>query len=193
MREAIAVDADPALGMIQPPTGGEVADQARQQAADELRHWGRVHLVLLAGCFVGAVVACGIAAPPMRIGERCRSGDLTVEMEVGSTDTCSDALARSVHFRAQYNARFGGQDLVRIPVRYRAAERLDIPGYDGWNITGHTYDDAIDLAKGHFEGLPHELNHVRTGLGHEGWCIDYEPWSEAVLGIDQRSYLGCAP
>jgi hypothetical protein len=166
--------------------------QARRQPADELRYWGRVHLVLLTGCCVGAFIACGIAAPPMKVGERCRSGDLTVEMELGSTISCSDALARSVEFRAEYAARFGGHDLTGIPVRYRTSEHLDVPGYEGWNITGCTYDDAIDLANGHFEGLPHELNHVRKGPGHAGWCVDYEPWSEAVLGIDQRSYLGCA-
>jgi len=166
--------------------------QTCRQPLDELRHWGRVHLVLLAGWCVGAAVACGMGAPPMKVGERCSSGDLVVEMELGSATRCSDALARSDQFRAVYGARFGAQDLAGIPVRYRVTEFLNIPGYEGWNIIGHTYDDAIDLANGHFESLPHELNHVRTGPSHDGWCKDYEPWSEAVLGIDQRSYLGCA-
>lgn len=37
----------------------------------------------------------------------------------------------------------------------------------------------------------HELNQVRVGPGHEGWCREFEPWSEAVLGVDERAYLGC--
>ena len=57
--------------------------------------------------------------------------------------------------------------------------------------TGRTYADAIDLARFDWAELPHELNHVRVGPGHEGWCLDFEPWSEAVLGIDEGAHLGC--
>jgi len=58
-------------------------------------------------------------------------------------------------------------------------------------VSGHTYENAIDLARTALETFPHELNHLRSGRGHDGWCADFEPWSEAVLGISQRSYLGC--
>jgi hypothetical protein len=141
-------------------------------------------VLLLAGCGFGK-------APTIKVGARCAKAGLTIEVEEGSPLDCGELLAASLEYRAEYEARFGRQDLSDYVVRFRAADVLSIPGYGGWNITGHTYDDVIDLAGGHADDLPHELNHVRMGPGHAGWCFDYEPWSEQVLGINQRNYLGC--
>ena len=73
-------------------------------------------------------------------------------------------------------------------MRVRAKDELT---HTGPGVVGSTSADAIDLGVDHIGAFPHELNHVRTGSGHAGWCIDFEPWSEEVLGINARTYLGC--
>jgi hypothetical protein len=95
-------------------------------------------------------------------------------------------LKEAQGYRALYESRFGHLDLTGIPVRYRAAIYLD-----GDSHSGMTYVDAIDIAVTGRAGLPHELNHVRTGPSHEGWCLDYEPWSKTILGLDESAYLHC--
>jgi hypothetical protein len=138
----------------------------------------------------------------MKVASTCADGALTVELEAGhfmltgspaaNAGIC-DAIRSIVStYRDEYELRFGHQRLTRSPVRIRATEDLRATGIQAsYVVTGHTYDDAVDLAQSAWESLPHELNPVRTGPGHAGWCADYEPWSEEVLGIDQRSYLGC--
>ena len=131
--------------------------------------------------------ACGTAAPPMQIGARCQRGDLRLEVEEGvPLPGCNELLAITVAYREAYEAEFGHLDLSGVRVRFRASVFVMDGGF-----TGHTYSDAIDIGQHQWQDVPHELNHVRTGPGHDGWCLDYEPWSEAVLGIDQRAYLGC--
>ena len=116
---------------------------------------------------------------------------LTEDPQTNST-VCDGIRMTLSHYRDEYGLRFGRQDLRDIPVRIRATEDLRTIGIESpFMVSGHTYDDAIDLAQSEWSALPHELNHVRTGSGHSGWCVDYEPWSEEVLGIDQRSYLHC--
>ena len=70
-------------------------------------------------------------------------------------------------------------------VRVRAMDELT---YVGPGVVGSTWADAIDLGVDHIRAFPHELNHVRTGSGHGGWCIDFEPWSEEVLGISEKGH-----
>ena len=155
----------------------------------------RILLTLVGGWLC---VACGRSpAPPMAVAVRCTVGDLTVEIERGSAvlevmqtqeDSCLSTLHTLAFLRGLYQDRFGRQDLTDSRVRVRARDELtDI----GPGVVGSTWADAIDLGAVHLGAFPHELNHVRTGSGHTGWCIDYEPWSETVLGIDARTYLGC--
>src|SRR5262249_48466797 len=126
------------------------------------------------------------SAPEIRIRESCQEGDLKVEVEGQHPISCRELLRVTLNYRAEYEARFGRQDLTGRPVRYRDADLVDRDSH-----TGRTYPDAIDLARFEWGELPHELNHVRAGPGHDRWCEDFEPWSEAVLGIDERAYLGC--
>ncbi|HET9035341.1 MAG TPA: hypothetical protein VFN45_04025 [Myxococcaceae bacterium] len=148
-------------------------------------------------------LACGVrSAPPMDVGESCARGDLRVQVAaehprltgVPELDAqwCAELLATLEQYREAYEARFGHQQLAHIPVRIQAVDDLRSVGAKGpYALSGATYADAIDLALNGIGSFPHELNHVRSGPSHDGWCIDYEPWSEAVLGIDQRSYLKC--
>lgn len=145
-----------------------------------------MRLTLLALLLAG----CGAVAPPMEVAERCAAGDLTVEVERGSSAVCAQELVGLSAVRDLYQERFGHLDLTGIRVRVRATDYVPMP--DGrLDVAGATWVDAIDLAANHTPGLGHELNHVRTGTGHAGWCIDFEPWQEQVLGYESRSYLGC--
>jgi hypothetical protein len=148
-------------------------------------------------------LACSMgSAPPMSVGAACAEGDLKVEIAVGHSllsgdqdtdgERCGGVAEALEEYRREYERRFGRQQLAGIPIRIHEVDDLRSIGVEGrFPVSGHTYDDAIDLARDALEAFPHELNHVRTGAGHDGWCIDYEPWSEEVLGINQRGYLGC--
>ncbi|HZJ55123.1 MAG TPA: hypothetical protein VFD38_13365 [Myxococcaceae bacterium] len=161
--------------------------------------------VSLLALFMGwGSLACGVrSAPPMTVGVACVRGDLRVEIAAGHPKLtgvpdadarwCTELAATLAQYRAAYEERFGHQELVGIPVRLQAVDDLRSIGAHGrYALSGATYADAIDLARNGIESFPHELNHVRTGPSHQGWCVDYEPWSETVLGIDQRGYLGCS-
>jgi hypothetical protein len=143
--------------------------------------------ILAVGIFI-FVWACGPSnAPPIQVAETCTTGDLTIEVEAGGAGpSCADLTLISQQLRAAYEERFGHQNLDGIRVRFRGEVFIDRESH-----TGHTYADAIDLGSHQWDDLPHELNHVRTGAGHTGWCLDFEPWSEAVLGIEERAYLAC--
>ena len=153
-------------------------------------------LLTLAGGWL--CVACGPSpAPPMAVAVSCTVGDLTVEIERGSAklevmqtreDSCLSTVHTLAFLRGLYEERFGRQDLTDWRVRVRAMDELT---HTGPGVVGSTSADAIDLGVDHIGAFPHELNHVRTGSGHAGWCIDFEPWSEEVLGINARTYLGC--
>ena len=172
----------------------------------------------------GSLLATGcgfLPAPAMTVGVTCQHGDLTLQLEQGypgtgadglaTADDCQRALDALDGYRAEYEARFGVQDLGNRPVRLRTATDLTMTTdalnkYASLNdcylsgsppgqcsiISGNTYADSIDLARNNLLSFPHELNHVRRGLGHSGWCIDYNPWSISVLGWDQSGYLGCS-
>ena len=157
-------------------------------------------LALAVGC---GSLACGLgSAPPIDVAAACSRGDLTVQIEAEHPLLAGDATADAQrcatvaetlgHYREEYELRFDHLELNHIPVRLRVAMDLRTTGVESqFAVSGHTYGDAIDIAGTMLESFPHELNHVRAGSGHDGWCIDYEPWSEAVLGINQRGYLGC--
>lgn len=144
--------------------------------------------------------ACAGSLPeptPMQVGERCAVGDLTVELEDGYSGAshCPTLAAFARIMEDEYDAHFGHQGPVTVRLRNTKDLQTDGDGQDfapGWFVTGTTFEGGvIDIALGQLRALPHELNHVRTGAGHGGWCADFEPWSEQVLGINQREYLGC--
>ena len=160
----------------------------------------RLQLTALVGGWL--CIACSPGAPPMQVAATCSSGDLTVQIEAGhfllsedprtASAVCEGIRMMLVSYREAYAVRFGNQDLRGIPVRIRSTDDLRTTGIESpLGVSGHTYGDAIDLAELAWNSLPHELNHLRTGPGHTGWCADFEPWSEEVLGINQRSYLHC--
>ena len=93
-----------------------------------------------------------------------------------------------VEYRATYEERFGPVDLNGRVVRIRAEA---IPDSDGLAHRGMTYSDTIDLQSDNFNAFPHELHHLEVGRGHSGWCVDFEPWEEQTLGVEERAYLGC--
>lgn len=140
----------------------------------------------------------------MVVGASCARGDLRVQIAAGhpkltgvpelDAQWCLEQAATLVQYREAYEERFGHLQLGHIPVRVQAVDDLRSVGAKGpYALSGTTYADAIELARNGIGSFPHELNHVRAGPSHDGWCFDYEPWSEAVLGVDQRSYLGCGP
>lgn len=158
--------------------------------------------------------ACGEASPstssPMQVGAGCPFGDTSLQLEEGHSlldpgtrpavwqsltpdEVCQHIVSDWLQlYRDEYEVRFGHIALSDRVVRLRKTSDLRKTGLESDDaISGHTYSDAIDLGADGSDSLPHELNHVRTGSGHDGWCIDFEPWSEQVLGINQRVYLGC--
>jgi hypothetical protein len=160
------------------------------------------------------LAACGEASSstssPMQVGAGCPFGDTSLQVEEGHyllAPASTVAVWRSLTpqqvcqrivsdwlqlYRGEYEVRFGQIVLSKRVVRLRKTRDLRDTGLEGdYEIGGHTYSDAIDLGAESTASLPHELNHIRTGSGHSGWCIDFEPWSEQVLGINQRVYLGC--
>jgi hypothetical protein len=90
-------------------------------------------------------------------------------------------------FRARYEQRWGALALDGWTVRIRTAAT-----FSGDHL-GTTWTDSrtIDLVDSQWVILPHELNHVRTGSSHDGWCAEFEPWEETELGYNERGYLGC--
>ena len=152
-------------------------------------------------------------APAMSVAVECQLGDTVFQIEAGhwlldpekTTPGLKGAAPEHVcreivelwlqPYREEYEARFGHVSLTEHPVRLRSAQDLrqspGFPDHVDFSVGGHTYADAIDLAGGNFGSLPHEMNHVRAGAGHAGWCDDFEPWIESVLGMNQREYLGC--
>ena len=161
-------------------------------------------------CSVFLAACDGESSLPIQVAAACPFGDTRLQIEAGHylldpvtttpewrnvspEQVCQGVVSSWLQpYRDEYEARFGHVVLSERVVRLRKESDLRNTGLQADDaIGGHTYSDAIDLGAGSSDSLPHELNHVRTGSGHEGWCNDFEPWSEQVLGINQRVYLGC--
>lgn len=139
------------------------------------------------------LVGCGGSiAPPMTPAAQCKSSTgITIQLEsvpAGTNGLCAWTATMVDGLRARYEERWGALALDGWAVRIRTS--ADFSG----DHLGTTWPDSrtIDLVDGQWIVLPHELNHVRMGEGHSGWCAEFEPWEEAELGLNERAYLGCS-
>ena len=150
-------------------------------------------LLLLAG-------ACGVAPPDISIQAACRLGTVPVLIEDGlvlngsSEATCHTYATILGQYRTTFEESWGPVALQaeQWTLRVRAGATVDAIGHTG--VTYH-HDRVVDIAADAFETFPHELRHVQLGRGsddHHGWCSNFAPWEERVLGVDERGYLGCS-
>jgi hypothetical protein len=153
---------------------------------------------------VAACAGCGVAAPEIATAGRCNLGTLplltiplVIEEGVAVRDSPGTACQAYASILVEYRDTFvewWGQVALHEEgwtVRVRAGAAVDAAGHTG--ITYH-YSRVVDVAEGALETFPHELRHVQLGRGsddHHGWCSNFAPWEEEVLGVNERAYLGC--
>jgi hypothetical protein len=140
---------------------------------------------------------CGVAAPDIEVADRCNLGSIPVLLEQGvaasaSLDCASYASALG-EYRQTFVESWGAVALEeeQWTLRVRAGAVAVPAGHTG--VTYH-HSRVVDIAEAALETLPHELRHVQLGRGsddHHGWCSNFAPWEERVLGVDERAYLGC--
>ena len=129
----------------------------------------------------------------------CALGNVPVQVEAGVSVRGSDAtVCRAFaavlgEYRTTFEESWGVVALQeeQWTVRVRAGDSVDAEGHTG--VTYH-HSRVVDVAEQVPETFPHELRHVQLGQGsddHHGWCDGFAPWEERVLGVDERSYLGC--
>lgn len=154
----------------------------------------RLAVLVLAGC-----AGCGVAAPDMDVAASCSLGTVPVLLERGVTapasrgDPCRTYASILGEYRDTFVEQWGAVALQQEQwtVRMRAGGLADGAGHTG--VTYH-YSRVVDIAEAALETFPHELRHVQLGRGsddHHGWCSNFAPWEERVLGVDERAYLGC--
>ena len=154
----------------------------------------RLAAFCLAGC-----AGCGAAAPDIDVATSCRLGTIPVLLEAGVTaptstgDTCRTYASVLGAYRETFVEGWGPVELQeeQWTVRVRSGEVVDAAGHTG--VTYH-HSRVVDIAEAALETFPHELRHVQLGRGsddHHGWCSNFAPWEERVLGVDERAYLGC--
>jgi hypothetical protein len=148
---------------------------------------------------VAACAGCGIAAPEIDTVGRCNLGTVPLLIEQGVTvrgspaSVCQAYASILTDYRDTFVEWWGPVALHEEDwtVRVRAGAAVDAAGHTG--ITYH-YSRVVDVAEGALETFPHELRHVQLGRGsddHHGWCSNFAPWEEEVLGVNERDYLGC--
>ncbi|HET9037089.1 MAG TPA: hypothetical protein VFN45_12825 [Myxococcaceae bacterium] len=148
---------------------------------------------------VAACAGCGIAAPEIDTAGRCNLGTVPLLIEKGVTvrgspaSVCQAYASILTDYRDTFVDWWGPVALHEEDwtVRVRAGAAVDAAGHTG--ITYH-YSRVVDVAEGALETFPHELRHVQLGRGsddHHGWCSNFAPWEEEVLGVNERDYLGC--
>lgn len=141
--------------------------------------------VTLVGC-VGAP-----EMPGMAVATQCTSSTgITIQLESvpsGTFRLCEWSALMVDGLRARYEERWGALALDGWTVRIRQAATFS---GDHLGTTWHE-TRTIDLVGGQWIVFPHELNHVRMGSGHDGWCAEFWPWEETEFGFDERGYLGC--
>ncbi|MGZ6027912.1 MAG: hypothetical protein ACXWK5_00730 [Myxococcaceae bacterium] len=156
------------------------------------------HRINLLGWLVVAA-GCGVSAPDIPLAASCTAGTIPVQLEQGvavhgsPASVCQAFAQVLVEYRATFEADWGGVPLQeeQWTIRVRVGSTVDADGHTG--ITYHR-SRIVDIAEGSPETFPHELRHVQLGPGsddHHGWCRNFEPWEERVLGVDERTYLGC--
>lgn len=149
---------------------------------------------------LGMSGGCGVSAPDIAVAALCAAGTVPVQIEQGvsfrgSPETvCRVYAGVLAEYRTTYEEGWGTVPLdeEQWTVRVRAGDTADRDGHTG--VTYH-HSRVVDIAEQSPETFPHELRHVQLGRGsddHHGWCTGFEPWEERVLGVDERTYLGCA-
>lgn len=133
----------------------------------------------------------------MDVAARCRLGSVPVLIEQGITSSASmdcGTYATSLgEYRETFVDSWGAVALEeeQWTLRVRAGAVADAAGHTG--VTYH-HSRVVDIAEAALETFPHELRHVQLGRGsddHHGWCSNFAPWEERVLGVDENAYLGC--
>jgi hypothetical protein len=133
----------------------------------------------------------------MDVAARCRLGGIPVLIEQGVTSSASIACGTYASILGEYRETFvdswGAVALEeeQWTLRVRAGAVADSAGHTG--VTYH-HSRVVDIAEAALETFPHELRHVQLGRGsddHHGWCSNFAPWEERVLGVDENAYLGC--
>ena len=143
---------------------------------------------------------CGVAAPEIDVAASCALETVPLLIESGVTspspngDTCRTYASILGEYRDTFVEGWGLVELQeeQWTVRVRAGSLADGAGHTG--VTYH-YSRVVDIAEAALETFPHELRHVQLGRGsddHHGWCSNFAPWEERVLGVDERAYLGCS-
>lgn len=154
----------------------------------------RLPALLLAAC-----AGCGVAAPEINTAARCNLETVPVLIEEGVTPrdsaaiTCLTYASALEDYRDTFVEWWGPVALQeeQWTVRVRAGAAVDAAGHTG--ITYH-HSRVVDVSEEALETFPHELRHVQLGRGsddHNGWCSSFAPWEERVLGVNERTYLGC--
>jgi hypothetical protein len=151
--------------------------------------WARRLAALGLACCAG----CGVAAPDIDVAGRCTLGSLPVLLERGVASACATDASILDEYRQTFVESWGGVALEeeQWTLRVRAGAVADAAGHTG--VTYH-HSRVVDIAEAALETFPHELRHVQLGRGsddHHGWCSNFAPWEERVLGVDERGYLGC--
>lgn len=142
---------------------------------------------------------CGVSAPDIAVATTCAAGAVPVQVEQGvSVRGAPEAVCRAfastlVQYRTTFEEGWGVVQLQeeQWTIRIRAGGTVDTERHTG--VTYHR-SRIVDIAEQSPETFPHELRHVQLGPGsddHHGWCTGFEPWEERVLGVDERTYLGC--
>ena len=137
--------------------------------------------------------------PEISTAATCTLGSVPVVLETGvpkdgdAAASCRSYAAALGSYRATFQEGWGRVTLEeeQWTLRVRAGGSVDAAGHTG--ITYH-HCRVVDVAQDVLATLPHELRHVQLGSGsddHHGWCSTFAPWEVTVLGVDERSYLGC--
>ena len=146
---------------------------------------------------LAACAGCGVTAPDIDVADGCSLGSVPVLLERGvfsaGADSCRTYASILGEYRDTFVESWGGVALQeeRWMVRVRSGDVADAAGHTG--VTYH-HSRVVDIAEAALETFPHELRHVQLGRGsddHHGWCSNFAPWEERVLGVDERAYLGC--
>jgi len=154
----------------------------------------------LAAICLAVCAGCGVSAPEIDVATSCTLGTVPVQIEKGVTagpslqDTCRTFASSLGQYRDTFVEGWGQVALQeeQWTVRVRAGDLADAAGHTG--VTYH-YSRVVDIAEAALETFPHELRHVQLGRGsddHHGWCSNFAPWEERVLGVNERAYLGCS-
>jgi hypothetical protein len=133
---------------------------------------------------------CGCGGIPEDTNfQSCTANGIQVDVPQSMASECFTMMANVQQGRQELEARFGPVDISGWRFRFVSGEA--IPGHNSVTIWD---GQLVIIGGGGAEWIPHELHHVQLGpssADHHGWCLDYEPWELATLGLDESAYLGC--